>query len=287
MSVDNKDLSESGLADTEREQRSQIVKRLMFATAVVGVLLGLLAFFDYLSSPDEPETQVFTEPVPVPPKRVQAQPVTQVSPEEVAPEEVSPEPAPEPPVVEPVPTLPPAPAVVPAAPVVPEPKPSPVTPPASTAAPAARVAAPVPAPAPVKPGAKAPPVAVKTPPPAPMVEPVPEFTAPPSVAIPQEPVAPAPAESAPPVKAEVISRQPAAAAASRILPAFLVQAGVFSSVKRAESLQAKLKKNGIPSTLETRVQVGPFKSREEAEAAQAKLKALGIEGVFVASPAAH
>jgi len=51
----------------EAEQRSRIVKRLMFAALLVGLLLGLLAFFDYLSTTEEAEVPEFTEPVPVAP----------------------------------------------------------------------------------------------------------------------------------------------------------------------------------------------------------------------------
>jgi cell division septation protein DedD len=60
---------------------------------------------------------------------------------------------------------------------------------------------------------------------------------------------------------------------------YVVQLGVFASVEHAQSLQSKLKEQGIPTTLETRVIVGPFQDRAEADAAQKKLNALGISGL--------
>jgi cell division septation protein DedD len=58
-----------------------------------------------------------------------------------------------------------------------------------------------------------------------------------------------------------------------------VQLGVFASIEHAQSLQGKLKEQGIPTTLETRVIVGPFPDRAGADAAQKKLNALGISGL--------
>jgi len=62
---------------------------------------------------------------------------------------------------------------------------------------------------------------------------------------------------------------------------FTVQLGVFTSMENAQALYAKLKEQGIPAFLETRVVVGPFRDRLEADAAQRKLTALGISGVIV------
>jgi DedD protein len=62
---------------------------------------------------------------------------------------------------------------------------------------------------------------------------------------------------------------------------FVVQLGVFMTVENAQSLQAKLKQQGIPAFLETRVVVGPFRDRTEADAVQHKLKDLGVAGVIV------
>jgi len=58
-----------------------------------------------------------------------------------------------------------------------------------------------------------------------------------------------------------------------------VQLGVFASLEHAQALQGKLKEQGIPTTLETRVIVGPFRDRTEADATQKKLNALGIGGL--------
>lgn len=68
---------------------------------------------------------------------------------------------------------------------------------------------------------------------------------------------------------------PSTAATSR----YVVQLGVFTSIDNAQALQAKLKEQGIPTTLETRVIVGPFRERAEADAAREKLQALGISGL--------
>ena len=62
---------------------------------------------------------------------------------------------------------------------------------------------------------------------------------------------------------------------------FVVQVGVFTTVDNAQALQTKLKDQGIPAFLETRLVVGPFRDRAEAEAAQRKLKELGVGGVIV------
>lgn len=57
--------------------RGKLLKRLGVAAVLVSVLLGVLAFFDYLSSsPEEEEVPVHTRPVPVAPKKEVTQPVT-------------------------------------------------------------------------------------------------------------------------------------------------------------------------------------------------------------------
>jgi DedD protein len=119
----------------------------------------------------------------------------------------------------------------------------------------------------------------------PVPAPVPEATTapsnilpPPRPAIQVEPMPPKPA-------ARIVEARPAPAVTppvvSRLFSGFLLQAGVFSSVQRAEELHARLTLSGVPSTLETRVQVGPFKTKHEAEMAQAKLKELGVETILV------
>jgi len=75
------------------------------------------------------------------------------------------------------------------------------------------------------------------------------------------------------------SPTPAALKVAPSATGYVVQLGVFASVEHAQSLQSKLKEQGIPTTLETRVIVGPFQDRAEADAAQKKLNALGISGL--------
>ena len=65
----------------------------------------------------------------------------------------------------------------------------------------------------------------------------------------------------------------------RLLSGFNLQAGVFADPRRAEELHARLLREGIPATLETRVLVGPFPNREAADAARAKMREMGIETV--------
>jgi DedD protein len=244
------------------ELRGQLVKRLAFAGVLVAVLLGVLAFFDYLvNPPDEAEQAVFTQPVPVTPKKEVSQPVK--------PAENLPEP--------PVPEKIEAPVEVPPAPVV-EVQPSgsveAETPHHQEARPAAgEKSAPVRTPK----AAAQPPVAV-----------VPEATMAPSNRLPPQPAS-MPAEPAQPKAVpRAVEPRPAAPVqpvpppvVNRLFSGFLLQAGVFSSTQRAEELHAKLALSGVPSTLETRVQVGPFRSKQEAEAAQAKLKELGVETILI------
>jgi DedD protein len=242
------------------EIRSKLITRLAVAGVLVASLLGVLAFFDYLATaPDESEEQVFTKPVPVAPKKEVSQPVT---PAENLPEPPAPEKA-EPPV-----EAPPPPKVETHAPVVAEARPDAENRPKmpSTAA-IAKI--------PVPPSS----VAAPSPPPVPEAT-----TAPSNILPPPRPVVQA--ESAP-VKpsARVVEARPAPVVTppvvSRLFSGFLLQAGVFSSIQRAEELHARLTLSGVPSTLETRVQVGPFRTKREAEAAQAKLKELGVETILV------
>ncbi|MBS1130742.1 MAG: Sporulation related protein [Proteobacteria bacterium] len=243
-----------------RELRGKLIARLAVAGVLVALLLGVLAFFDYLANPpDEADQQVFTQPVPVAPKKEVSQPVTPAEnlPEPPVPEKVeAPVEAPPPPTVD---------AQAPAA---------------VEAKPEAHVAAKLPA-ANVKPAVPVPP------PPAPQA--VPEATTAPSNRLaPQRAATPAEAAPAKP-SVRIIEAKPAPAPAPAVVPpsaprlfsGFLLQAGVFSSTQRAEELHARLTLSGVPSTLETRVQVGPFRTRHEAELAQAKLKELGVEAILV------
>lgn len=235
--------------DPAGELRGTLVRRLAVAGVLVAILLGVLAFFDHLASPpEEAEMPVFTQAVPVAPRKEVSQPVKPADEESPAPAVTSPEPA----------EAPPAPVVDAGVAAVPET--------ARPVEPTRRVGTPSTAPQAVPVPARKPVVA---PPP------LAEETAPPEVA------------TAP--DARVVEAQPASAprpVAPRLFSGFLLQAGVFSSVQRAEELHAKLTLSGVPSTLETRVQVGPFRTRQEAEAAQAKLKELGVQTILVA-PAAR
>lgn len=263
--------------DSASDLRNKLTTRLAVAGGLVALLLGVLAFFDYLATPpEEPETPVFSRPVPVGPKKDISQPVT--------PATNLPEPPPSP-VAEPTP----APVAEPPPPVV-APSPAPVE--ESKAPPSESRAA-------RKPEGRAgrtPEVPTESRPPSRSTATAPHAPAPSAPARPAEPVtsfesttSPAMApirkvpESAPP-SARVIQVQPAPVIPphiQRLFSGFLLQAGVFSSPQRAEELHAKLTLSGVPSTLETRVQVGPFRTRQEAEAAQDKLRELGVETVLV------
>lgn len=260
--AEQKEVQEEGAID----QRNKIVRRLAVAGVLVAVLLGVLAFFDYLATPpvEEPEDgPSYSEPVPVAPKKEVSQPVTPAA--ESAPAAAAATPAEEtssPP--------PPQPQAQPAVPVS-EPKvesvqsarPAAETVPVTIAKPP--VVQPVPPAKPSKPASPSP---------------VPEATAAPGqIIVVEQPVKPSakPAETRPAEVAPAASTN----AAARLISGFLLQAGVFTSQQRAEELHAKLILSGVPSTLETRVQVGPFKTRQEAEAARAKLRELGIETVLV------
>lgn len=238
------------------EVRSKLLARLAVAGVLVAVLLGVLAFFDYLASTtDESEEQVFTKPVPVAPKKQVSQPLTPT-------ESLPPPPLPE--KAETPDEPPPPPQVDNHAPSSVEAKPATSI--------DSRSKRPSPADTPKK-GVLAPSVPV----------PVPEASMAPGQSIPRPATAvePAPVRSAP----HPSESRPAPAVTppvvSRLFSGFLLQAGVFSSVQRAEELHARLTLSGVASTLETRVQVGPFKTRQEAEAAQAKLKELGVETILV------
>ena len=239
------------------ELRGQLVKRLAVAGVLVAILLGVLAFFDYLANPpDEADQAVFTQPVPVAPKKEVSQPV---KPAENLPEPPAPEPGA-------------APAEAPPPPKV-EAQPAPV----AETKPEGRHAMPVPAIKPTHPQPAATPAPATA---VPEATTAPSNLPPPRVATPAEPAQPKPAARL------VAEPKPAAPVlppsnVSRLFSGFILQAGVFSSAQRAEELHAKLTLSGVPSTLETRVQVGPFRTRQEAEAAQAKLKELGVETILV------
>lgn len=243
------------------ELRGKLLARLAMAGTLVVVLLGVLAFFDYLANPPAEETEglVFTKPVPVAPRKEISQPVTPA------------ESLPEPPVQEKdeATAEPPPPPVIDT---------HPVTPPealreSGLAHRAGPKAEPVSSQSAPKPSTDT--VALAP------VESLPEATSSPSNIPAPRQMLPPPARPASPV----VEVKPAPAvmppSAPRLFSGFLLQAGVFSSARRAEELHARLTMSGVPSTLETRVQVGPFKTKREAEAAQEKLKELGVETILV------
>lgn len=237
------------------ELRNQLIRRLAVAGGLVAVLLGMLAVFDHFSQPaDEQEIRVFTEPVPVAPKKMVIQPVTPVDPpvdEAVAAQQADSENAAAAEPGTPIPDQAPPPPEVAAEPAI-------QTPARSEPA-RVRPRSPVPADANIVPEMTSSPPLL----PPPVVQP----EAPPKAAVPS---------------ARVVEAKPAASAAPRLFSGFVLQAGVFASAQRAEELHAKLTLSGVPSSIETRVQVGPFRTRKEAAEAQQKLRELGIESILVA-----
>ncbi len=260
----------------ETELRGKLMKRLAVAGVMVALLLGVLAFFDYLAAPPEPSAPVFTKPVPVPPKKEVTQPVRPnpdlaEAPKTEAPKEAEKPALPAPP----APEAPPKPEVAA--------QPAPVTPPDNKAA------------GKIQPQRAAPPAAEAAPatPTRNAQRPVPEGTsAPVSPGSPAAPTGPAtpPVQPAQPAQTPSATQPPVAVSQpvtiappplARLLSGYVVQAGVFNNARTAEELHAKLALNGIPSTLEARVQVGPFKTKAEADAAREKMKALGISGILI------
>lgn len=250
-------------ASGEDDLKRKLVLRVAFAGVLIALLLGALAFIDYLGQPAEepaPSGPTFTSPVPVPRKEV-TQPVKPAEPVAApeAPKEAAKEvPPPPPPVVEAPTQAPPPPA--PAA-NVPPPRPFIAAQPALPR----QESRPVQPPSQPQPVSRPPKSAASTTPAEGTSAAASQFTPEPEKVV----VLPPPQ----------VDRQPPMPA--RLFSGYAVQAGVFSDAQHAEELRAKLTLNGIPSTLEARVQVGPFKTREEAEAARLKLQALGIDGTLL------
>lgn len=278
--VDKPEVAEN--EDSAADLRNKLIKRLAVAGVLVAVLLGVLAFFDYLATPpEEPEEEVYSKPVPVGPKKPLSQPVTPTSelpePPTTAPVAAEEVPAP------PQPAAQPAPASEEKVDKKGEAKPqaarqdtrSVAPPPASGKVPVGTAPALPAAPA-IVPALPVPPTSVSRAPRA-----VPESSVTPSESAGEgRPTPPAAKPSARVVEARPAPVVPPSGMA-RLFSGFLLQAGVFTSPQRAEELHAKLTLSGVPSTLETRVQVGPFRTRQEAEAAQLKLRELGIETVLL------
>lgn len=249
-------ISSGNQASTEQpDLKRKLAWRMGFAGLMIVMLLGTLAVFDYLSTPDEPETSSprFTEPVPVQKKEI-TQPVKQV---EALPEPPKEEKKPAEPEITAAPVEPPSRPEVASQPVLPRTHPA-----------AESRAVPSPARTPVAAQHQAPVAAPSQPAPSRITE------ARPAV----QPEAPAP----------VVRPQVAPAGGStfggRLFKGYALQAGVFSDVSGAEEVRAKLMLNNIPSTLEVRIHVGPFKTREEADAARAKMKELGIDAMMLMPP---
>lgn len=241
--------------DVSPDLRNQLAKRLAVAGGLVAILLGMLAIFDHFSQPtEERELQIFTQPVPVAPRKMVTQPVT--------PAEIEPEPPLEEASVAPVAGEEPPPPVVAADPVA-----EPARIPAAATRPAVRATTPAKEPTVVPEMTSSPPIV-----PGPLEQPLRKPVQPTARVIESTPAAtPAPAPAS-----------VASTGAPRLFSGFVLQAGVFASAQRAEELHAKLTLSGVPSQIETRVQVGPFRTRKEAIAAQAQLQELGIDTILVA-----
>ena len=219
--ADNDETTAGG--DNADELRGTLARRLAMAGVLVAILLGVLAFFDHLvSTPDEPEAPVFTEPVPVAPKKEVSQPVTPTESEVPADDEAPADEAPPAPVVESTPT---AGSGVEAAP--------------AGHRPAGASAPPLPRPAPV--------VVEETAPPQPL--------APPPVALKPAVVArlfsgfvlQAGVFSSPQLAEELRAKLTLSGVPSSIETR--VQVGPFSTRQEAEAAQARLKELGVQSIL--------------------------------------
>lgn len=261
---------ESDLSDIKRK----LAKRMGVAALMIVGLLGGLAVFDRLSTPNEADSNnapQFSEPVPVA-KKVQTQPVTPAEPAPTAPKEnkVAAEPESSAPPVDKsggglsLPSPPEVmrqPVVAPAQPVVGQ-VPNGASQPAFGPGPV-KAAKPVRTLEIGRPVEAAKPVEhVKSAPLARSSEPA------------KQGMTVGPAEPVVPISSPV-------SAPARLFSGYALQVGVFSDPRRAEELHARLTQEGIPSFIEARVEVGPFNSREEAEAARAKLGALGLDSVML------
>lgn len=240
------------------ELKRKLAWRMTVAGAMIVVLLGALAVFDRINTPDEEdESPRFTAPVPTVKNEV-SQPVTSTP-------------------------LPEAPEKAQEKPAEPEASAAPSTPSAAPGAGAEKPARPEVAAQPALPrsagAARSAPAAGES-----RSAAAPTAGSPAAAARPAAPPAAstAAANSAPPVAASTAATALPPAAPTRLLNGFALQTGVFADVRRAEEMHALLTLNGIPSTLEARVQAGPFATRAEANAARDKLKSLGIDSVLLA-----
>ncbi|MBI4741254.1 MAG: SPOR domain-containing protein [Betaproteobacteria bacterium] len=257
-------------AQTEHtDLKRKLVWRMGFASLMIVTLLGTLVLFDYLSSHDDPDEQnpETGRPAPVARKEV-TQPVKIAEQALEVGKEIKV-------------------AAEPESSAAPVDKSSPLagSPPRPQVSAQPRVDAKADASTAPGPGARMPQRGdAKT---APLSRPaLPPAAPPPGPAAPaasaKAAAQPQPAPPMPPVRAEdypEVARPPPSP--PRLFSGFALQAGVFSDLRRAEELHAKLTLHGIPSTFEARVNVGPFKTREEADTVREKMKALGIDSVML------
>lgn len=278
MTSETTDKDPAGQQDGN-DMRASLIKRLVIAGGLVAVLLGAVAMFDRWSQPaEERDLPVYLDPVPVAPKKLvtqplESQPATVAQDGEVKPEsDAAADKAPVPAAVDTAPA-----AVLPPPEVAAKPSAEPQDAPRLQRHPQqVRVlSTPIekPALAAPKPAVPAEPEMTSSPPMAPN-QPSARLQA-----LPERKPVPAPPLATEPAPEARLAIQPQPAL--RPLSGFLLQAGIFSSVQRAEELHARLTISGVPSTVETRVQVGPFKTRQEAEAAQVKLRELGVESILL------
>ncbi|MDR0576502.1 MAG: SPOR domain-containing protein [Candidatus Accumulibacter sp.] len=239
-----------GERDDSARLRRKLAWRMGVAGLMIAALLGGLSLFDYLATrPDEPEPAPprFTEPVPVPKKSVtQALGPVVPAPDEEADKAEKAEKEAE---------------SVPESTEAPPPRldDSATPPPEAVTGPTPGRAARQPS---RSPSALPPATSGRSEQKGRLTE-----AAPPRPSARETEAAPAPTAPRP------------SSALPRLLPGYTLQAGVFADPQRAEDVLAKLRQEGIPATLETRVVVGPFKNRGEAETARARMKALGIDAL--------
>ena len=294
----------------QAELKRKLAWRMGFAGMMIVILLGTLAIFDRISAPEEPEPATVSSAPPAPaPKKDVTQPVKIAE----LPLEIGKEPPPvaaepegsaspigksspfvEPPTRTPVLAAPVSPkmhADSGARPAVkPESKPDIKQPmPPHVQLPGELRSEPpskVPSPPPERPTGKppsVPPSSPTAPTAVPTAAPIAAPTVPPTAPTQKlPPPAAAQTPSAPTEDYLAVARPPSQPPQPpRLFSGFSLQAGIFSDLRLAEELHAKLALNGIPSSFEARVNVGPFKKREEAIAAREKMKALGIDSVLV------
>ncbi|WP_018151057.1 SPOR domain-containing protein [Leeia oryzae] len=99
-------------------------------------------------------------------------------------------------------------------------------------------------------------------------------------AAPASPPATKPTATAP-ATPQTVPATKAPALQGSVIQSYTVQAGVFGQYDNAAMLYQKLRDQGIPAKLESRVIIGPFKDKAAAAAAVRELQALGIKPVVI------